>query len=79
MAFCASLVRMSRKRTLNEATRRWSRGVRATFVATISTSSGLENHGVLSARLRSISETRSLDCAMPCMVMTWSACFRLVM
>jgi hypothetical protein len=59
-------------------TRRWSRWLKATLPAVISTSSGLVSHGLLLPKLRSSSETRSFDCAMPWIVTIWLSCFRLV-
>src|SRR6476620_3643999 len=78
-AFCTSLDRSRRTFMLKLATRRWSRGLSATLPATISTSSGRVSHGLLLLRLRSNSETRSFDCAVPTRVTTWLSCFRLLM
>ena len=69
--FSASLARIKRTRMVKLATRRCSRGAKATEPATISTSSGLENQGELFPRLRNSSDTRSLDCATPCNVTLW--------
>jgi hypothetical protein len=46
-AFCSSLARNSRTRMVKFATRLWSRGVKATEPAVISTSSGLVSQGLL--------------------------------
>ena len=54
-----ALVRATRMVKL--ATRRWSRALKATVPAVISTSSGFVNQGQLLAKLRSNSDTRSLD------------------
>ena len=61
------------------ATRRWSRWLSVTEPATISTSSGLVNQGLLLAKLRNSSETRSLDCATPVIRTVWLSCFMLLM
>src|SRR6478609_6662254 len=68
VAFCASVGRLRPMRIVKFATRRWSRGLRLTLPDVISISSGLTSHGLLLPRLRSNSDTRSLDCAMPCRV-----------
>jgi hypothetical protein len=70
-AFSASLARMSCTRIVKLETRLFSRGESATVPATISTNSGLENHGVFFDKLRSKSETRSFDCATPCKLTDW--------
>ena len=55
-----SLERTNRTRIVKFDTRFCSRAFKATDPATISTSSGLANQGVLFARLRNNSDTRSL-------------------
>ena len=70
-AFAASLDLTRRTLIVKFPTRFTSRAFRARLPATISTNSGFENQGVLFARLRSNSETRSLDCATPVNVTSW--------
>ena len=70
-AFAASLDRTSRTLIVKFPTRFCSRAVKAMLPATISTSSGFENQGVLFARFLSSSDTRSFDCATPVNVTSW--------
>ena len=59
------------------ATRRVSRGLSATEPDVISTSSGRVSQGLLLPRLRSSSDTRSLDWATPWIETTWFSCLTL--
>src|SRR3954471_14401103 len=77
-AFATSLARCSLTFIWKFETRRVSRGLSWTDAAVISPSSGFTIHGLLEPRLRSSSDTRSLDCAMPEMTTTWFSCFMLV-
>src|SRR4051812_17703595 len=74
-AFCASLARSSFTFMVKFETRRVSRGLNCTDADVISISSGRVNQGLLLPRLRSSSETRSLDCAMPWIDTVWFSCF----
>src|SRR3954453_7194930 len=76
-AFCASAARNRRTVMRKLATRRASLP-RFTLPATISASSGFASQGLLVLRLRSSSETRSLDCATPVSATTGPFCFMLV-
>lgn len=74
-----SVTRLRDTRIEKFDTRRWSRGVKAMLDAVISPNSGRESHGLLLAKLRRSSETRSFDWATPVMDTNWLSCFMLVM